>query len=229
MNALVLATVLAAASPDCHHCDLDPTVNQDDEHSLRVYGRSHSEISFGYLGQWSNETNRALELNPAPTDPHVPGSITDPFLGTPFSASLQPGATIETRFVYQHIRTTVGVRFPFINFRPSDTAQTVMIAGAPHEVIVRSVALWDFRTGIGFELPFRHVTPYVDVLGDLQTMETQLVIDNAPAKYVGRAFSLGSRVGLRIQMNHAFVALSAEATALGPLRVGGSAQLGFAF
>ena len=229
MNALILATVLAAASPDCHRCDLDPAANLDEGRTQRLYERSHGELSFGYLGQWSNETNRALQLKPAATDPAVAGSITDPFLGVPFSGSLQPGATLETRVVYQHLRTTVGVRFPFLNFRPSDTAQTVMIGNAPHEVIVRSISLWDFRTGIGFELPFRHVTPYVDVLGDIQTMETQLVIDNAPAKYVGRAFSLGGRVGLRVQLSHAFLALAAEATALGPLRVGGSAQLGFAF
>lgn len=198
--------------------------------ALKVYGRTHGELSFGYLGQWSNETVRALELKPSQNgDPPFAGSITEPFLGAPFSGTLLSGATLEGRMVYDGIRVTAGVRFPFMNYRPSDTAQVVNVGGVPREVMVRSVALWDLRTGIGFEFATRRVTPYFDVLGDLQTMTTQLVVDGQPAKYQGTAFSLGGRLGMRFQFQHAFLAVSAEATALGPLRLGGSAQLGFAF
>ena len=35
--------------------------------------------------------------------------------------------------------------------------------------------------------------------------------------------------GLRYQVDHLFVALAAEATALGPLRVGGTLQVGLGF
>ncbi|MFT3712091.1 MAG: hypothetical protein QM817_30990 [Archangium sp.] len=198
--------------------------------ALKVYGRTHGEVSFGYLGQWSNESNRALELKPSQAgDPPFAGSITEPFLGNPFSGTLLSGATLESRVVYDGIRITAGLRFPFMNYRPSDTAQVVNVGGVPREVLVRSVSLWDVRTGIGFEFATRRVTPYFDVLGDFQNISTQLVVDGQPAKYQGTAFSLGGRLGMRIQMQHAFIALSAEATALGPLRVGGSAQLGFAF
>jgi hypothetical protein len=231
---LLLAAHLVTASAAPKACNPEEWTRESDDacaeaRALQVYGRSHTELSFGYLGQWSNETNRALELRPSSSDPPVAGAITDPFLGAPFAGTVMSGATLESRVVYDGLRVTLGFRFPFMNFRPSDTSQTVMVGGAPHDVLVRSVSLWDLRTGLGFEVPFRRVTPYFDVLGDLQTLSTQLVIDGAPAKYVGRSFSLGGRLGVRVQLKHAFIALSAEATALGPLRVGGSAQLGFAF
>ncbi|MFZ5442555.1 MAG: hypothetical protein ACOZQL_21270 [Myxococcota bacterium] len=204
-------------------------VDDDRERALETYQRTHAEVSFGYLGQWSDERNRALELKSSGENPPLAGLVTDPFLGAPFDATVLAGPALEWRLVSSQVRFTVGVRFPFTNFRPSDTAQTVSLQGAPHEVLVRSVSLWDLRTGLGFELPFRRVTPFVDVLGDVQTLSTQLVIDGAPATYQGRAFSLGGRVGVRYQVNHLFVLLAAEATALGPLRLGGTLQAGVAF
>lgn len=188
-----------------------------------------TEISFGYLGQWTDERNRALELKPSSSDPPFAGSVTDPFLGAPYSGAILAGPVLEWRGIYKQVRLTVGVRFPFSNFRPSDTAQQVVLGGVTHDVLVRSMSLWDFRTGIGFELPFRRVSPFLDVLGDVQTMTTQLSIDGVTATYTGRAFSLGGRLGARYQVDHLFVALAAEATALGPLRVGGTLQVGLGF
>jgi hypothetical protein len=187
------------------------------------------EISFGYLGQWTDERNRALELKPSSTDSPFAGGVTDPFLGRPYNGAILAGPVLEWRGIFKQLRLTVGVRFPFSNFRPSDTAQIMEIAGQPHEVLVRSMTFWDFRTGIGFEIPFKRVSPFVDVLGDVQTMSTQLSIDGVTAKYTGRSFSLGGRLGLRYQVDHLFVALAAEATALGPLRLGGTLQVGVGF
>ena len=105
----------------------------------------------------------------------------------------------------------------------------MVLGGAPHDVLVRSMSLWDFRTGIGFEIPFKRVAAFFDMLGDVQTMTTQLSIDGVTATYRGRAFSLGGRIGARYQVDHLFLALAAEATAIGPLRVGGTLQVGLGF
>lgn len=222
---LPLAVMLAALTAG----SIDDEAPSTSDRVLRTYSENHAEISFGYLGQWSDERNRALELKPSSSDPAVAGSITDPFLGRPFNGTALVGATLETRFVCDRVRFTLGARFPFANYRPSDTAQTVIMGGQSHEVLVRSVSLWDLRTGLGFELPFRRVTPFIDVLGDVQTMSAQLTIDGVPANYTGRAFSLGGRIGARVQLSHLFIVAAAEATALGPLRVGGTLQLGFGF
>ena len=151
------------------------------------------------------------------------------FLGKPYDSAILAGPVLEWRGIYDQVRLTVGVRFPFSNFRPSDTAQSVTLGGVQHDVLVRSMSLWDFRTGIGFEVPFKRVSPFIDVLGDVQMMTTQLSIDGVTATYTGRAFSLGGRIGVRYQVDHLFVALAAEATAIGPLRLGGTLQVGLGF
>lgn len=223
---VVLLASLVSASVDDEDKARD---DREDEAALRTYQRTHTELAFGFLGQWTDERNRALELKRSTDNPPGAGAVTDPFLGAPFDSALLAGPALEWRVVSSKVRLTVGVRFPFTNFRPSDTAQTITVAGATHDVLVRSVSLWDLRTGIGVELPFRRVTPFIDMLGDMETLTTQLTLDGAPATYVGRAFSLGGRVGMRVQVSHLFLVAAAEATALGPLRVGGTFQAGFAF
>lgn len=190
---------------------------------------NHVELSFGYLGQWSDERNRALELKPSATDPAGAGAVTDPFLGAPYTGAVLAGPMLEWRAIYQHVRLTAGLRFPFASFRPSDTAQTVTIDGTARDVVVRSMSLWDVRTGLGVELPFARFTPFLDVLGDVETMTTQLSLDGQVATYTGRAFSLGGRLGLRYQVGHLFLALAAEAMGIGPLRLGGSLQVGLGY
>ena len=201
----------------------------DDAESRNQRDDNVVEVSFGYLGQWSDERNRSLELKPASSDPPFAGAVTEPFLGKPYSGSVLAGPMLEWRGIYKQVRLTVGVRFPFSNFRPGDTAQSVDFGGATHEVLVRSMSLWDLRTGIGFELPFRRVSPFFDVLGDVQYLTTQLSIDGTTATYKSKAFSLGGRLGLRYQVDRVFVAMAAEATAIGPLRLGGSLQVGLGF
>lgn len=227
---LVVMLALASTSPaDDDDANFDAREERVQPRRERRARSNHTEVSFGYMGQWSDERNRSLELKPSAADPPYAGAVTDPFLTAPFSGSVLAGPVLEWRGIYQQVRLTVGLRFPFSNFRPSDTAQTMVLGGTSREVLVRSMSLWDFRTGIGFELPTRVLTPFVDVLGDVQTLSTQLSIDGVTANYVGRAFSLGGRLGLRYQAGHLFVALAAEATAVGPLRLGGSLQVGLGF
>lgn len=223
---LVLAMTLATTCP----VDDDDVCRQQLENTraLRTYKRAHGELSFGYLGQWADETNRALTLESKDAPPEA-GRITEPFLGAPYAGSIITGPMLEARTVVSQVRFTVGFRFPFANFRPSDTVQSVDLGGTQHEVLVRSMKLWDLRTGLGFELPFERVTPFIDVLGDVQFMTTQLIIDGAPATYKGNSFSLGGRVGVRVQLSHVFLQAAAEATAVGPQRFGGSLMAGFAF
>ena len=223
MNLPLLAMMVLSAYGSADEQDASQTKVVEEK-----YGNV-SEFSFGYMGQWSDERNRSLELKPTSADPAFAAAVTDPFLGKPYDSAVLAGPVVEWRCIYKQVRVTVGLRFPFSNFRPSDTAQSVVLGGTAHDVVVRSMSLWDFRTGIGFEVPFKHVSPFIDVLGDVQTLTTQLSIDGAAATYTGRAFSLGGRLGARWQRDRLFVALAAEATALGPLRVGGSLQVGLGF
>lgn len=197
--------------------------------SLRTFSRTHTELSVGYLGNWSDERNRGFTLKTSAGPAEVAGAITDPFLGAPYVGALQAGPTVELRCVFDQVRFIAGMRVPFTAFRPSDTLTRVTLNGAEHDVLVRSVTFWEFRTGLGFELPFRRVTPFVDVLGDVSTLTSQLAIDGHAATYASTGFGLGARLGARIQLSHLFVQLAAEATAIGPTRLGASLQAGVAF
>ncbi|MGV3622499.1 MAG: hypothetical protein ACO1OB_16895 [Archangium sp.] len=224
---LLLAMTLAST---CAYEDGECRDKEALTRALETYRRSHMEFSFGYFGAWTDETNRALELKSAEGDALVAGRITDPFLGKPYLGSVVSGPMIEARAVASHVRFTVGARFPFTNFRPSDTVSMVDIGGTQHEVLVRSLKLWDFRTGIGFELPMgSRVTGFIDTLGDVQFLTTQVIIDGAKATYSGTSFGLGLRAGARVQVNHLFLQLAGETTLLGVQRYGGSFMVGAAF
>lgn len=222
--AHVMTLSLLAASPT--PSDQEETEAQ---RALRTYRESHGELSVGYLGLYSDERNRGFELKSSTGPAELAGAVVDPFLGAPWVGALQAGPTIEWRGVFDGVRFTAGLRLPFTSFRPSDSATRVTLNGAEHDVLVRSISMWEFRTGLGFELPFRRVTPFIDVLGDVSTLTTQLAIDGQAATYRSRAFSLGGRVGLRMQVSHVFLQAAAEAMAIGPVRYGGSFQAGVAF
>lgn len=223
---LTLALVMAVMGGiDVDDGPVEERPQRHEERIIKPFGRTHGEMSLGYFGQWSDERMRAHELKGS--DSSVAAALTTPFLGTPFSGTVITGPAFEARLVADQIRFTCGVRFPFLNYRPNDTVQTVDEQGE-HRVLVRSISMWDFRTGLGYEFPFRRVTPFVDVLGDIETMSAQLSIDGAPANYVSHAFSLGGRLGLRVQREHLFAQFAVEAMGIGPLRLGGSLQVGFA-
>ena len=194
----------------------------------RYVERSHSELSFGYLGEWRDDTQRSWELASKDAPPSA-AALTAPFVGRPFSGYRASGMSLESRTVWDGVRFTLGLRWPFASYRMADTTSSVDFGGSTHEIMVRSVSLFDFRTGLGYEVPFRVVTPFVDVLGDVENTSAALVIDGAPTQWKATGFSLGARAGVRIQVSQVFVMIAAEGTVLGAPRYGGALHAGVAF
>lgn len=187
----------------------------------------HTELSFGYLGEWRVDAGRSFEPS-AKDAPAGAAGLLAPFDGAPFNGLAASGMTLESRVVYDRLRFTLGLRWPFATYRVGSTASTVDFGGATHELFVRSVSMFGVRTGLGFELPFGVVSPFIDVLGDVERLSTTLVLDGTPVRYDATAFALGARAGLRIQLSSVFLALAAEGSVLGGWRVGGSLQAGVA-
>jgi hypothetical protein len=215
----------AACCPNDHQCIV---AHEREEARQRYSDRMHGELTFGYLGEYRNDSGRSFELDGSEASPGT-GGLNAPFTGAPFNGYAASGLSVESRIVYDRIRFTLGLRFPFASYRVGDTAQTVDFAGASHELTVKSVSLFGFRTGLGVELPFGVVTPFIDVLGDVEKVSTTLVIDGEPVKYSAAGFSLGARTGMRLQISQVFLTLSGEASVLGAWRFGGSLQAGVAF
>lgn len=206
-----------------------PTQEQERAEARRRYvERVHTELSFGYLGEWRSDAARSWELSSQGVAPGA-AAMTAPFNGKPFDGVVASGMTLESRVVYDRVRFSVGFRLPFASFRQADTTSTVDFGGTSHEVMVRSLSMLGFRTGLGVELPFGLVTPYLDLLGDVEKVSASLVVDGDRTEWSAAGFSLGVRTGVRVQVSQVFVMLGAEATALGAPRFGGTVQAGFAF
>jgi hypothetical protein len=107
------------------------------------------------------------------------------------------GLAWETRFVTQHVRFTIGLQKPFASM-PANPS------------------LWDIRFGLGTEYSFRYVTPYVDVIGDVQKIDAAWT------------FGFVARVGLRVHMGESlFLAPAGEIGLGGPVRWGVGLQAGW--
>ena len=194
----------------------------------RYTERMHTELSFGYLGEWRSDAPRGWELDAADALPGA-AAMTAPFAGAPFAGVMASGMAVESRVVFDRVRFSVGFRWPYATFRQADTLSTVDVGGSSHEVMVRSLSMFGFRTGLGVEVPFGLVTPFADVLGDVEKVSSTLIIDGAQTRWSATGFSLGARTGVRVQVSQVFVMVGAEATVLGAPRVGGTLQAGFAF
>lgn len=217
LTSFAVLVVLAATAEDKERAE-----------TLDRYGRCHSELSFGYLGEWRDATQGSWELssNDAPLSS---AALVTPFAGAPFSGFRAAGLTLESRTVWDGVRFTVGLRWPYASFRMADTVQTVELAGESKQLLVRSLSMWEVRTGLGFELPFRRLTPFFDVLGDVQNQTASVVIDGTPTTWRATGFALGARAGVRVQVSQVFLVLAGEASVLGAPRYGGAFQAGLAF
>lgn len=227
LAALALLTSTASMEPPPE--PTTPTAATERAEARRRYtDRLHTELSFGYLGEWRNDSPRAWELKTAEA-PVGAAAMTAPFDGAPFNGLASSGLTVESRVIYDWVRFSIGLRWPFATFRAGDTTSTVDFGPATHEVMVRSLSAFTFRTGLGVELPFGIATPFIDVIGDVEKVGATIVIDGAPTKWDSTGFALGARTGVRLQFSQVFVQLAGEATAIGAPRFGGSLQAGVAF
>jgi hypothetical protein len=233
MTIAPLLALMLSVAPTCPEqpeqaCCPNDAQCEREEARQRYTERLHTELSFGYLGEWRDDSGRSFETEDEGAPAGAAG-LTAPFAGAPFNGYAASGMTVETRVVYDRLRFTLGLRWPFATYRPSSTVSSADFGGASHELMVRSVSLFGFRTGIGFEVPFGRVTPFVDVLGDVEKIGTTLSVDGEPVKYSAANFALGARTGMRVQISQVFLALAGEATVIGGWRFGGSMQAGVAF
>ncbi len=160
----------------------------------------------------------------------LPFTGSDSALATPFgpaSRLVVAGPSWEVRTVQSHARFTLGLRRGFSEFRAGALDADV---GAVH-VSPRALAEWDVRFGLGGELPLgRVVVPFVDLLGDLQFVDGDVVVDATPTHVTAKSFALSARAGVRFKLDRALtLGVSGEYGLLGSPRFTGMLTLGWAF
>ncbi|MBK7860824.1 MAG: hypothetical protein IPJ65_19925 [Archangiaceae bacterium] len=220
---LVVIAALLATSPDA------PTPEAEDvaaHPSFAGYtARRHLELTMGFLGGVRDETRNGYAFGSGTSEARA---LTGPFALAPYARTIVYGLGWETRYVTQHVRFTVGLQKPFASFRMMDAIFPADVGGTTREVGTRSLELWDVRFGLGGEYAFKYVTPFVDVIGDVQSVKAALTVDQATAEYKAWAFGLVVRAGLRVQLGDSvFVAPMGEVGIGGPVLWGAGLQAGW--
>jgi hypothetical protein len=161
--------------------------------------------------------------------------LTAPFGGPSVRSLITAGPAWETRTVNRHVRFTLGVQRPFAQFRQGaldgeTNAGGSPLVGSPVRVSPRSLSLWVFRLGLGAEYTFGRVTPFVDLLGDVQLASADVVVEGQRGTYTSSSFAMVGRAGVRVRLDeHLFVGVAAEFGLLGAQRFGGSVVAGWFF
>jgi hypothetical protein len=203
----LIAMLLCAAPEET------PAPPEDDTYT----GKRHFEITMGFTGGVRDETRTGFGFTGG-TSPAQ--ALTAPFSLAPYDRTVVYGLAWDVRYVTQHVRFTVGLQKPFASFRMTDA-----VTG---EVGTRSLSLWDIRFGLGTEYAFKHVTPYVDVIGDVQKVDAALTVGTETANYSAWTFGFVVRAGVRVHMGEAlFLAPAGEIGLGGPVRWGVGLQAGW--
>jgi hypothetical protein len=211
--AVIAALFLSAA-------DEAPAAPPGEDGLSGYTARRHLELSMGFLGGVRDETRAGYAFSSGTADvfPHAQALAT-PFALAPYDRTIVSGLAWETRYVSQHLRFTVGLSKPFAAFRMMDAIFPTDVGGTTREVGTRSLTLWDVRFGLGGEYSFRHVAPFVDVIGDAQSISAAMTIDGETAQYRAWTFGFVVRAGLRIHMgDNLFVAPTGELGLGGPVK-----------
>jgi hypothetical protein len=191
----------------------------------------HFEVSMGFLaGQRRyHSTPFAYKSGDAASMPGAT-SLVEPFQRAPYDNVNQYGLRYEARLVVSYVRMMMGVDIPFSSFNVGNASGNYLIGGTPREVSVRGLTTRDLRFGIGVEYPFGPLAPYVDVVGAVHWVSTDLNIDGSKLEYGATTFALSARGGIRLHLRKWFYATAAGEVGLaGDVRWGSELSVGFAF
>ena len=129
-----------------------------------------------------------------------------------------------------HVRMTVGVDFPFASFAPGDTRRSYGVAGVEREIAVQKIRPYELRFGIGGEYTFGRFTPFADLIGEVDWVDTELTVDGTTVEYEASSFGFSARAGARLYLRDwFFVAAAGDIGIVGQRFWGVELSLGFSF
>ena len=121
-----------------------------------------------------------------------------------------------------------GLQKPFAQFRQGALDADVDVAGTALRVSPRSLSLWVVRFGLGGEYTFGRVTPFADVVGDIQLASADVSINGEPGTFRSSGFGFSARAGARLRIDrYLSVGLAAEYGLVGAPRYGATLLVGW--
>lgn len=194
------------------------------------------ELTMGFMGGVVDPSALPLVFQSGEVA-NVPGAtgLAAPFGGPSQRSLITAGPAWETRAIQSHVRFTLGLQKPFAQFRQGSLDGDVVasgspLAGSPLHVSPRSLSLWVVRFGLGGEYTFGRVTPFADVLGDVQLATAELSVDGQPGTWKSAGFGFSVRGGARVRIDrYLSVGLAGEYGLVGPPRYGATLLVGWVF
>ena len=211
LTALPLST--ASAAPDIEPIDDEDTTAWD-----------HFEFSMGFLaGQRSYSQTNFTQRDDAPAL-----NLDQSFGRFPYRRVTTLGLRYDARLVVSYVRMTAGFDLPFATYEARDSTHRYAVDGQERDVTARSLGIRGLRFGIGGEIPFSPVTPFVDLLGTVNFLKTSLEVDDVTRDYGATTFGFSARGGLRLQVRRwFFVSAAGEVGISGDVLWGAELAVGF--
>lgn len=212
MHALLVALIVAA--PDA------PPAEVKKEYTY--------EVTMGFAGALIDPS--ALPLVPTESASNF-AAIAAPFGGPGLQQLITAGPAWEMRSTLHHLRFTTGLQKPWAQFRQGSLdADVVSSPLGTSRVSPRSLSLWVLRFGLGGEYTFGPVTPFADLLGDIQWATADVVVDGQRGQWTSAGFSFSVRAGARVKVGEFLaIGLAGEYGLGGAPRFGATLLAGWAF
>ena len=177
----------------------------------------HFEATMGFVAV--GHDHRDTGFSPRGSSP----PLTEVFRGAPYDGAVGLGLRYDVRLVLSGVRMTAGLDLPFTSFGGVPRSLSESRAVTP-----RSMWSWNLRFGLGGELSFGPVTPFVDLLGAVHNASTTLSVEGASSEYAASRFGFSARAGLRVALKRwFFVTASGEVGIVGPTTRGAELGVGF--
>ncbi|MCA9647654.1 MAG: hypothetical protein H6718_17860 [Polyangiaceae bacterium] len=203
--------------------DRSPKPGSLDDEDFRPW--DHGEFTMGFIGGQRSYT----QTNFSQVGSGERLNLDAPLSGAPYDRVAALGLRYDARLVVSYVRMTVGFDLPFATYSTGDSTQTYDIAGQQREVTSRSLDIKGLRFGIGGELPTGSpITPFVDVMGTVNFLDTTLVVDDESYDFDATSFGFSVRGGVRLQVRRWFFAqLAGEVGIASDVVWGGELSVGF--
>ncbi|MFT3840679.1 MAG: hypothetical protein QM723_27060 [Myxococcaceae bacterium] len=183
----------------------------------------HFEAAFGFMGGQRDLGHNSYQFTPRAAQRVLAPLTTDPYNQLPVA-----GIDWELRMVVSDLRMAVGAQKPFAGIAYDPVQFVDVTDNAMHTLTPRSLSMWDVRFGLGYEHRFKALTPFIDLVGDVQSIHSDLIIDGQQKSYGEWTFAFSVRAGFRFYLPHyMFIAPSVEVGVYGPSRWAATIQTGW--
>jgi hypothetical protein len=193
-------------------------------------GPDHFELTMGFIAGERRYGGESFAHERGGKGIAGAGALVEPFGEAPYDRVLALGLRYDLRLVVSYVRMTVGVDFPFASFEPGDTRRTYDVAGVEREIVVQRIRPYELRFGIGGEYAFGRIVPFVDLIGEVDWVSTELAVDGTAVEYEASSFGFAARAGVRLYLREwFFIAAAGDLGIVGQRFWDAELTLGFAF